>query len=316
MLQDSFGRSIAYVRLSLTSQPLGRGLHNIAPDPLAPTGEVLTAAEIEQLARHLAAHGVRKLRLAGPEPLDRPDIVEIVSRLSRIEGLDDLAMTTSGIALAPIAGELAAAGLKRINIGLDSLDAEKYHRITGIDALPRVLEGIDAAIAAGLDPIKLNTVVLRGENDYELAELLVFAAWKKADIRFIELMPIGMPENRWQRRYVSEAEMRERLSAMGICWVGRPDTRDPARQYTAGLSYGRSVRVGFITAMSCPFCSACNRLRIAADGTLFPCLMGPAAGSILSALRPAYNAVEMDRILDAALAKKAEEHPAMCPATT
>ena len=314
MLQDSFGRSVTYVRLSLTSKPLGRGLYALAPDPVAPTEQMLAAAEIEQLGRHLVMRGVRKIRLAGPEPLERADLVEIVERLARIEGLADLALTTSGIGLAPLAANLAAAGLKRVNIALDSLDAEKYHRITGIDALKQVLEGIDAAVAANLNPLKLNTTVIRGENDYELAELLVYAAWKKADIRFIELMPMGMPEHRWQRRYVPEAEMRQRLESMGICWVGRPDTRDPARQYQAGLSFGRSVRVGFITAMSCPFCSACNRLRIAADGTLFPCLMGPAAGSVLPALRPAYNATEMDRILRECLAHKAGEHPAACNA--
>jgi GTP 3',8-cyclase len=313
MLQDSFGRSITYVRLSVIGKALSRAMYPAA-DPPAPGDELLTPGELEQVARRLVALGVRKIRLAGPEPTERADLVDIVGRLARIEGLDDLALTTGGTGLAPVAADLAAAGLQRINIALDSLDAEKYHRITGVDALPRVLEGIDAAIAAGLNPLKLNTVVLRGENDYELAEMLIFAAWKKADIRFIELMPTGMPENRWQRRYIPEEEMRQRLSSMGICWVARPDTRDPARQYTAGLSFGRSVRVGFITAVSCPFCSTCNRLRIAADGSLFPCLTGPPAGSLLPALRPGFNPAELDRILQQAIAGKAQEHPLGCTA--
>ncbi len=304
------------MRLSLTADCSLRCIY-CRPDEMGngADADLLTAGEIESLVRHLAEnHGLSKVRLTGGEPAERDDLVEIVSRLAKIPGLNEVVMTTNGLRLATQAEALAKVGLKRVNVSLDSLDREKYQRITGMDGLPQVIRGIDAAIAAGLMPVKLNTVVVRGENDWELPDLLLFAAWKHLEIRFIELMPLGPLAARWQERFVSEEEMRQRLADMGINWATRPDTSDPAKRYTAGMSFGRSARVGFITAMSCPFCKRCNRVRIAGNGTVYPCLMDKPSGSLLGAIRPKFNAAAIDHVLQQALENKAEEHPATGPA--
>ncbi len=265
------------------------------------------AEEIESLARHLVQRqGVRTIRLVGGEPTARADLGDIVGRLARIDGLEDLAMTSSGIDLARHAKALKAAGLRRVNINLDTLTPEKYQRMQGIDGLSHVLEGIDAAISAGLAPVKLNVTVVRGENDFELPELLLFAQWRKLEIRFVELLPSGPAQKRWEQLYVSESEMRQRLSDVVNSWVARRDNREASRCYCAGLTWGRSVAAGFITAISCPFCDSCNRIRVAADGSLYPCLRQRACGNILTAIRPVFEPAALDAALGAALAKKAD----------
>jgi len=310
MIQDSFGRAAQYLRLSITDACQSRCIYCRPAGWSARPGPQMSADEIVALVSHLARHGVNKVRLTGGEPTARRDLPEIVRRLALVPGLTELAMTTNGLRLAAQAQQLKAAGLKRVNISLDTLNTEKYHRITGVDGLRDVLAGIDAALAADLKPVKLNTVVVRGENDYDLSELLLFAQWKGTPIRFIELMPMGPLAGRWQERFVSESEMRQRLSDVVVSWVPRPDTRDPARKYYAGMTYGRGVHVGFITAMSCPFCSGCNRLRIAADGSIYPCLMDKPCGSVLPALRPMFDPGALDAALANAMGRKPREHPA------
>lgn len=309
MLQDRIGRTLQYLRLSITNDCGSRCIY-CRPAGFTVGKEHLNAEEIASLVRHLVQqHGLKKVRLTGGEPTARADLLDIVARLAAISGLEEFAMTTNGLTLAKQAKALKEAGLKRVNVSLDTLNPEKYEQMTGIDGLRRVLAGIEAALAAGLTPVKMNVVVVRGLNDFELPELLLYAQWKKLAIRFIELMPMGPLADKWQERYVSEAEMRQRLDDVVVSWVPRPDTRDPARKYYAGLTYGRGLHVGFITAMSCPFCSACNRLRIAADGSIYPCLMDKPRGSVLPALRPAFDPDALDRALGLALSHKAESHP-------
>lgn len=313
MMQDGHGRRIRYLRLSLTR---ACGMRCVYCRPAAlrqePAHSALSPSELHDLVQHLvSAHGLRKVRLTGGEPTARADLLEIVSRLAGIPGLQELALTTNGLLLERLAAPLARAGLRRVNVSLDTLDARRFARITGINGLSRVLAGIAAAVQGNLSPVKLNAVVVRGENDDELPDLVRFAADRNLEIRFIELMPMGPLAEQWSRLYVSEAEMRDRLDAEVREWIELPRDASSARKVRVVLADGRSANVGFITAMSCPFCDQCDRIRIDADGTLYPCLMDRPGGSLLQALRPALDAQRFDDILGAGLRGKAGEHPSV-----
>ncbi len=311
MIADSLGRTVDYLRLSLTRACAMRCSYcrpeALSHDRLAST--VLTVDEIVFLVRHLIVHhGLRKVRLTGGEPTERPELMEIVERVSAIRGLGELAMTTNGLALAHQAVMLARAGLQRVNISLDSLDSENFARITGVDGLDRVLSGIDAALAAGLKPVKLNAVVADGENDHELPELVRFTAARQLELRLIELMPMGPLAAQWPERFFPEAAMRQRLVGTVAAWEPLQTGAESARRFSARLCDGRRVVVGFIAAMSSPFCGLCNRIRIASDGSFYPCLMGPMAGSLLPAIRPVFNSQALDELLQTHLATKAAQH--------
>ncbi len=310
-LIDSHKRTIQYLRLSLTSACHMRCVycrpdfhHNTADD-------LLTPIELENIVRHLVQdHGLRKVRLTGGDPTARGDLENIITRLARIDGIDDLAMTTNGLSLATRARAYADAGLMRVNLSLDSLDSAQFARMTGIDGLKCVLAGIEAAHDANLTPIKLNTVVLRGENEEQIPGLVRYASECDAAIRFIELMPMGPLASQWAERYVPASEVRARLDEIVTSWEPLPRGSDSAENFRAVLDDGRSVTIGFITPMSCNFCSACNRVRITSDGSLYPCLMDRPSGSLLAALRPRFDAELFDTILSEGLARKASEHPA------
>lgn len=310
-LQDACGRRVRYLRLSVTPACPMRCLYcrpvSTLPLRYGTSEACLSPTEIQQLVETLVAVGLRKVRVTGGEPTARADLLDIVRRLASVRGLDDLAMTTNGLTLARQARALAVAGLRRVNVSLDSLDAGRFRRITGIDALPRVLEGIDAAIASGLTPLKLNCVVVRGENDHECPELLQFAADKQVELRFIELMPMGPLANCWRERFVSSAETRSRLDPLVARWSPRDQGSAPTRSFDVLLRDGRSTRVGFISAMSCPFCDRCDRVRIAADGSFFGCLMDRPTISLLPALRPFDPEALFERI-ERALERKPRQH--------
>lgn len=311
MLQDPTGRGIGYLRLSLTKACSMRCTYCRPGWLQQPRGEaVLTPAELEQLARHLVEHyGLRKVRLTGGDPTSRPELIEIIERLSRIAGIDDLAMTTNGLTLVRQARAYADAGLDRLNLSMDSLDPKRFARMTGVDGLSRVLAGIDAARDAGIGPIKINTVVLRDENDAELPDLVRFAARRGVVIRFIELMPMGPLASSWAERYVPEQEMRERIDPIARSWEPLYQGHDAARRYRVELDDGSAAEVGFITPMSCNFCADCNRVRLAADGAIYPCLMDEPRGSLLDAVRPVFDPGAVDAALRAAFAQKQPEHP-------
>ncbi len=270
----------------------------------------LTPDEIETLVRHLVAeHGLMKVRLTGGDPTARPDLIEIIERLASIDGISDLAMTTNGLSLASHANDYANAGLGRVNVSLDSLDPKRFAQITGVDALGRVLAGIDAVIDAGLTPLKLNTVVLKNENLADLPALVAYAATHGVEIRFIELMPMGPLAEHWVDRYVPASRMRNALAQVAAGWQTTAQGSDSAQTYDVTLHDGRQARVGFITPMSCNFCSACNRLRITSDGSLYPCLMDQPRGNLTDAIRPKFDADRFDRLLSVAIQAKAPEHP-------
>lgn len=311
VLADRHARRIGYLRLSLTKACSMRCVYCRPAFLDHPKGEpMLTPHEFARVARHMVdRHGVHKVRLTGGDPTARADLLEIVERLAAIPGIDDLAMTTNGLTLARQAGPLAAAGLGRINVSLDSLDPERFAALTGVDGLANVLAGLDAAVAAGLSP-KLNTVVVRGQNERDLPDLARFALERGICIRFIELMPMGPLAEVWRERYVPEADIRERIAPIVRHWTPLPQGSDAARRYRVELNNGTRGVIGFITPMSCNFCADCNRVRIAADGVLYPCLMDKPGGSLLDAIRPRFNADLFDRLLAAGLSHKQAEHPA------
>lgn len=316
-LRDPVGRGIGYLRLSLTSACAMRCTYCRPSTHNNPRDEArLTPDEIGRLVGHLAErHGVTKVRLTGGDPTSRPDLVKVIGRVASVGKITDLAMTTNGLTLERMAGRYRDAGLGRVNISLDSLDRQRFAGMTGVDGLERVLAGIDAAASAGLGPIKLNTVVVRGENEGELAGLVGFAAERGVEVRFIELMPMGPLASDWHGRYVPAAEVKARLSETMRFDSRLPQGHDAARRYRVSLADGRSATVGFITPMSCNFCAECNRVRIAADGKIYPCLMDQPAGSVLAGLRPGFDPDRVDACLAAALENKRAEHPASGPAT-
>jgi cyclic pyranopterin phosphate synthase len=310
-MRDAQDRPIRYLRFSLTEACQMRCVYcrpSLLSQPCKPGR--LTPGEIESVVRHLVAkHGLDKVRLTGGDPTARPDLVNIIERIAGIDGVRDLAMTTNGLSLASHAKDYATAGLGRVNVSLDSLNAERFAGITGSDTLERVLAGIDGAIDAGLTPLKLNTVVLNHANLSDLAALVEYAAMRGVEIRFIELMPMGPLAEDWAGRYVPESQMRNTLAEVVSDWQALSQGSDSAQVYDATLHDGRHARVGFITPMSCNFCSACNRLRITSDGSVYPCLMDRPRGNIAPAVRPRFDADLFDRILSKATQAKAPEHP-------
>jgi len=311
-LQDRLGRGVGYLRLSLTRGCSMRCTYCRPETDANPKDELrLAPREIESLVRHLATkHGLTKVRLTGGDPTSRPELVDIIQRIASVQGIKDLAMTTNALTLERMAQRYKDTGLRRVNISLDTLDRERFAQLTGVDGLARVLRGIDAAVAAGLSPIKINTVVVRGQNETDLISLVRYAASRGLEIRFIELMPMGPLKDRWHERYVTEDEMRSNLSDAMRLDLACDQGHDAARRYRATLDDGQTATVGFITPMSCNFCADCNRVRLAADGSIYPCLMDRAAGSLMPALRPDFKGDLVDQLLTEALMHKQAEHPA------
>jgi len=310
-IADPLGRGIGYLRLSLTKACSMRCLYCRPKQLDHPRGEpVLTPPELEQLTEYLVRqHGVSKVRLTGGDPTSRPELIEIIERIGAIDGITDLAMTTNGLTLERDAARFLDAGLHRVNVSIDSLDPQRFAQLTGVDALDRVLRGVERAQQVGLNPVKLNTVVVRGHNLDDLPALMRFAVQRGLELRFIELMPMGPLGEVWHERYVPEAEMKAQLHPHVLQWTELPQGAAAARKYRVTLNDGRVGTIGFITPMSCNFCEQCNRLRIAADGSIFPCLMDTPRGSLLHAVRDGFDAEAVDGALRRAYADKQEVHP-------
>ncbi|WP_150910630.1 GTP 3',8-cyclase MoaA [Marinobacter halotolerans] len=269
-LTDRFGRTVNYVRLSVTDRCDFRCVYCMAEEmTFLPREQVLTLEEIARVAKTFVSLGTEKIRLTGGEPLVRRDILELVKEIGGY-GLRDFAMTTNGSQLPTMAERLRKAGLKRLNISLDSLDAEKFSRITRTGKLSQVLDGIDAAKEAGFEGIKLNAVVMKGGNDEEVPELVEFARKKKVDITFIEEMPLGeiSDHDRGEVLCTSD-EVHNIISQRHELVPTTEDSGGPARYYRMSDS---DIRVGFISPHSHNFCSTCNRVRVTVEGRLLLCL--------------------------------------------
>ncbi|MBS8241059.1 GTP 3',8-cyclase MoaA [Marinobacter lipolyticus] len=269
-LTDRFGRTVDYVRLSVTDRCDFRCVYCMAEEmTFLPRQQILSLEEIARVARAFVSLGTEKIRLTGGEPLVRRDILELVKEIGAYN-LRDFAMTTNGSQLPTMAEPLRKAGLKRLNISLDSLDPEKFSRITRTGSLSRVLEGIDAAKAAGFEGIKLNTVVMKGGNDQEVPDLVEFARRKNVDITFIEEMPLGEISEHDRGLVLCTSD--EVRGIIGRCHQLTPTPEDsggPARYYRMADS---DIRVGFISPHSHNFCATCNRVRVTVEGRLLLCL--------------------------------------------
>ncbi len=284
-LHDAYGRHLHYLRVSLTDACNLRCVYCM-PENIVfrPAASLLQDEEILTLVRVAASLGVDKIRLTGGEPTVRRGIVELVAAIKAIPGIKTVAMTTNGIKLAELARPLAQAGLDAVNISIDSLDPEKFRRITRRGDLADVWRGIAAVEEAGLTPIKLNSVVTRGFNDEDVVDLARLTLDHPWEVRFIELMPFGGTADFQQRQVVPSAETRARIEAVlgPLTSVPGHNGHDPARPYR--LPGARGI-VGFISSVTEPFCEGCTRLRLTADGKLRLCLLRDAEVDLLTPLR-------------------------------
>ena len=265
-MNDGFGREISYLRLSVTERCNLRCVYCM-PDQAGPAeccDKNLTADEIEEIVRAAAACGIRKVRVTGGEPLVRPGIVDICRMIAAIPEIEELCLTTNGVLLPRYAADLWAAGVRRLNISLDTLNEDKYRAVTRGGSLRTVLDGLQAAQAAGFSWIKINVVLMDGINDAEIRELIELTRQDEIHVRFIELMPVGACADWSRQRFVSTARVLEVMP--GLLETGSGGV---ARLYSLPGCRGT---VGLISPVSSHFCPTCNRIRITADGKLKPCL--------------------------------------------
>jgi GTP 3',8-cyclase len=308
-LADPFGRAITYLRVSVTDRCDFRCVYCMSENmSFLPKAEVLTLEELDRLCSAFVARGVTKLRLTGGEPLVRRGIMTLVNSLSRhlrSGALDELTLTTNGSQLAKYADAIAAAGVRRINVSLDTLDAEKFRAITRWGALDQVLAGIDAAQSAGLK-IKINTVALRGVNDDEFPKLIEWAHGRGMDLTLIEVMPLGeigagSRLDQYLPLSIVRTGLAERFSLEDIDYR----TGGPARYVHVAETGGT---LGFITPLTHNFCESCNRVRVTCTGTLFMCLGQEDSANLRKPLRTSEANDLLHAAIDEAIARKPKGH--------
>ena len=304
---DPFGRTISYLRLSVTDRCDLRCTYCMpARMAFLPRAEVLGLGELDRLAAAFIRKGVRKLRLTGGEPLVRKDVIKLVGGLSRFlssNALDELTLTTNGTRLAHHAADLARCGVRRINVSLDSLNPETYARITRGGRLEQVVAGIDAAIAAGLE-VKLNAVALRDDNLDDLVGLAEWAHARGAALTVIEVMPMGSVEAERIDQHVPMAEVRRRFAQR---WT----LTDLARRTGGPACYVRTDQggtIGFITPLSRNFCDGCNRVRVTCTGEMYMCLGQSARADLRTPLRASSDDRLLDAAIDEAIGRKPKGH--------
>jgi cyclic pyranopterin phosphate synthase len=283
MLMDNFNRIINYLRISITDRCNLRCKY--CTETFLPSighDDVLRYEEVVRLTRIAASLGVRKVRLTGGEPLRRKSLPFLLKEIDAIGAIDDISLTTNGVDLARYVEELRKAGLRRVNISLDTLKKDKFTYITGVDAFDRVMRSIEKAKAAGLDPVKINTVIIKGFNDDEILDFVGFAERLDVEVRFIEFMPFG-DEAMWNSsKVLHSAYLESIIRATHELEPSISPHKGPAKMF---LLKGGRGQVGFISPMSSHICHECNRLRLTADGKLKPCLFSDAEYDVRTLLR-------------------------------
>jgi len=307
-MRDSFGREIHYLRVSLTDRCNLRCVYCM-PDQsptLDSTTHLMTDDELLRAIRLVARLGFDRVRLTGGEPTVRANLVSIVQSIAKTPGIQDIAMTTNGVLLERLAEPLARAGLGRVNISIDTLDAEQFAKITRYGKFDIVWRGVLAAERAGLNPIKLNAVITRGYNENELADLARLTLEHPWDMRFIEVMPVGSIADFQMQSLVTVAEMKQRIEAeLGdlepLAWNGH----SPFRPYRIPGALGT---IGFISSVSDPFCKGCDRVRLTADGKLRLCLLRDDAADLLTPMRAGVSDDTLLALLETSIYRKPWGH--------
>lgn len=308
-LSDEQGRRINNLRISVTDRCNFRCLYCLPEEGLdwLPRDDLLTYEEIEQLTRVFVSTGIEKVRITGGEPLVRKDLPILVDKLRSVEGLRDVSLTTNGLLLAAQAEPLSRAGLRRVNVSLDSLTRETFLRITRRDLLDSVLRGLEAAGRWFSGPVKVNTVLLRGLNDHEIPTFAELARAHDFVVRFIEFMPLDA-DGIWSRdKLVRGEEVRRRLSErFPLVPDPKADPRTPSRDFV--FADGAPGKIGFIDSVTHPFCDQCNRIRITADGKLRTCLFSVAETDLMALIRGGAPDAEIATTIRAAVWKKEPGH--------
>ncbi len=309
-LQDSFGRKIRDLRVSLTDRCNFRCFYCLphGEPPAAPKSAMLTYEEIEWVAEIFVSLGIEKIRLTGGEPMLRRDIETIIRKLAALKPrLKDLALTTNGYFLPSRAESLKEAGLDRVTISLDSLKRDAFKRMTGVDVIERVLEGIEAARRARLTPIKINAVIVRGHNEDEVADFAEFARAKGVSMRFIEFMPLDSGHD-WSRdMVVSGREIFRRINErFPLVPISTSRGSDTSMRYR--FADGAMGEIGIIAPVTEPFCGACSRIRLTADGQIRTCLFSTVEHSLRDVVRSGATRAEVVEFIESVVMKKEPRH--------
>jgi len=306
-MHDSHGRTIDYLRISITDRCNLRCVYCMPTKSARPSSfkDCLNFEEISEVVRIAARLGTRRVRITGGEPLVRKDLHVLVESLSRIPGIEDISLTTNGILLAKHARRLAASGLKRVNVSLDSLKPDRYREITRGGNIRSVFRGISEAENAGLLPVKINMIPMRGVNDDEIEDFATLTMFTPHHVRFIELMPVGPLLHSVDKMFVPTVETKKRVSSLAQFTPVEVNKSGPALYYRFANAPGC---LGFISPVSQHFCASCNRLRLTCDGKIKPCLFSGKEVDVRSALRSGAPDTEIERLLKLAVEIKPERH--------
>ncbi|MCC5912577.1 MAG: GTP 3',8-cyclase MoaA [Clostridiaceae bacterium] len=301
-MKDTYNRRINYMRISITDLCNLRCLYCMPEDGISKKNhdDMMSLEEIAEVTKVAAKLGINKVRITGGEPLVKKGIVDFIAAISGNEGIKDIAITTNGLLLKDYAKDLKKAGLKRVNISIDSLKPHRYKEITRGGDVYKVLDGIQEALKLGIKPIKLNVVVIGGYNEDEIEEFVYLTKNDEIDVRFIELMPLGQAANWAKEKFISNETIMKR---MGNLIPEQHQTSSPAKHFKLP---GAKGRVGFINPISSHFCGECNRIRLTSDGKLKPCLHSNKEIDILNVVR--HMPKELENVLINAIQTKPEKH--------
>jgi cyclic pyranopterin phosphate synthase len=307
-MRDIYSRQIDYLRIAVTDRCNLRCTYCMPAEGLSlkSHSEILSMEEIFQIVQAVVPLGINKIRLTGGEPLVRLGLLSLIEQIRSLPEITDISLTTNGVLLKDFAASLKKAGLNRVNISLDTLNVGKFQQITRLGNIVRVHEGIDAALAAELEPVKLNVVIIKGVNDNEILDFVELTRNRPLHVRFIELMPIGESDAKALATYIPVKQIKQLVETKyELEPVKRLKGCGPAKYYKIGDFRGT---VGFIGAISEHFCHNCNRLRLTADGKLRPCLQKDLEYDLREPLRRGVNQKELQEIIADAIMHKPKEH--------